>query len=307
MNNYKIAILMATYNGELYLQEQLKSIKNQTLTNWDLWVSDDDSTDNTLSILEEFKKEVSTNNKVYIVRGPKKGSNSNFWSMVLNKDIKADYFAFADQDDIWYEDKLEKGLSSILEKNIPLSLYCARTEIVNKEGEFQFYSPLFKLKPSFLNALVQSLAGGNTMIFSNHLREYLMFIGLDNQIIAHDWLIYQIACGVGSEIIYDPIPKVKYRQHDKNLIGSNIGFFSRMNRIYKLLNGSFKNWNDCNLKILYILYDQFTDESKKHVKYFEKMRSNYFFKLKNLFNVRIYRQTFLGNIALIISIYINRL
>ena len=134
-----------------------------------------------------------------------------------------------------------------------------------------------------------------------------MFIGLDNQIIAHDWLIYQIACGVGSEIIYDPIPKVKYRQHDKNLIGSNIGFFSRMNRIYKLLNGSFKNWNDCNLKILYILYDQFTDESKKHVKYFEKMRSNYFFKLKNLFNVRIYRQTFLGNIALIISIYINRL
>ena len=125
---------MATYNGEQYLHEQLRSIKNQTFTNWDLWISDDGSSDDTLNILENFKKEVSRNNEVNIIQGPRKGSNSNFWSLILNKNIKADYFSFADQDDIWYKDKLEKGINSILEKNISLSLYCSRTEIVNKEG-----------------------------------------------------------------------------------------------------------------------------------------------------------------------------
>ena len=222
-------------------------------------------------------------------------------------DIKADFFAFSDQDDIWNEDKLSNRMKLILDTSNKFSLYCSRTEIINKKGTFLGYSPLFRMKPSIRNALVQSLAGGNTMIFNNKLREELKNIKYNSDIVAHDWLIYQITCGLGGNVIYDHNPSLKYRQHEKNLIGSNQGIIARVIRIRKLLNGSFKKWNDSNIKILTSFKHKFTNEALEEIDHFKNLRLNYVYKIKNLFNLRIYRQTASGNIALIISVFLNKL
>lgn len=296
---------MTTFNGEDFLSEQLESIKKQTRNNWLLWISDDGSSDNTLDIIHKFREQ--NKDKVFVLSGPRKGSDENFWSLIKNSSIKSEYFAFADQDDIWKEEKLEIAISKISKvKNIPL-LYCSRTEIINSAGKKIGLSPNFNKKPSFNNALVQSIAGGNTMVFNKQTRNLLYKVPSNYEIVAHDWLTYQLVTGSGGEVIYDKTPYTKYRQHGKNQIGSNLGLFARVKRISLLLLGRFKNWNEKNILILNHLSHNFTLSSKKDLEYFINLRKNYTFRIKNIFHLKIYRQTRLGNIALIISLLINKI
>ena len=96
----QIAILMCTKNGAAFLAEQLKSIADQTHANWILFVSDDGSTDETRNILRRF---ADSHEQTTVVRnGPGKGVCANFLSLATDSTIDADYFAFSDQDDVWY-------------------------------------------------------------------------------------------------------------------------------------------------------------------------------------------------------------
>tara|TARA_Y100001935_G_scaffold250443_1_gene250589 strand:+ start:170 stop:1093 length:924 start_codon:yes stop_codon:yes gene_type:complete len=307
MNKVKLSILMATYNGEKFLQKQLDSIANQSFKNWDLWISDDGSSDHTLEILKKFRERMSAKNPVHLLKGPMRGSDINFWSLILNKNINADFFAFSDQDDEWEPNKLEIGIKKISKFKDPFLLFCSRTKIIDMNGNSMGFSPAFKNSPSMRNALVQSIAGGNTMIFCKNLREELTNISLNNEIVAHDWLIYQIICGLGGRVYYDLDPLVKYRQHENNLIGSNQSFYARIIRVWKLLNGSFKKWNESNLKILNTIKHRFKKECQEEITHFNNLRVNYMYKIKHIFDIRVYRQTIAGNIALFISIYINKI
>ena len=99
-----VAILMGTYQGALFLPEQLDSIRRQTYSNWSLWVSDDGSTDETLDLVRSFGESVPS--PVHILNGPRRGFIRNFLTLVCNPNINAAYFAFSDQDDVWHSDKL---------------------------------------------------------------------------------------------------------------------------------------------------------------------------------------------------------
>ncbi|WP_407362917.1 hypothetical protein [Pseudomonas luteola] len=98
--------------------------------------------------------------KIVILEGPRQGFSKKFMSLIRNKLIEADYFAFSDQNDIWHEDKLERSVISLstIEKSTP-RLYFTRTHLIDENGNSIGYSPLFQGKPSFNNALIQSLAG----------------------------------------------------------------------------------------------------------------------------------------------------
>ena len=109
MKNNNIVILLATYNGERFLKEQIESLYEQTYTQWDIYVHDDGSSDNTIQILEEYEKE---KDNFHILRYPSMGgSANNFFSLL--KRVKAQYYFFADQDDKWLQDKVESGLIEI--------------------------------------------------------------------------------------------------------------------------------------------------------------------------------------------------
>ncbi len=107
------------------------------------------------------------------LEGPKQGHWKNFLSLLHNQpaDADAELFAFSDQDDIWYPEKLRRAADwfSIQPKDVP-ALYFTRTELMGEDGAHLGYSPLFKRKPSFQNALVQNIGGGNTMVFNRAAR-----------------------------------------------------------------------------------------------------------------------------------------
>jgi glycosyltransferase involved in cell wall biosynthesis len=307
-HTYKIAILLCTYQGERFLKEQLASFEHQTHTNWELWASDDGSDDGTNAILKEFKNRF-PDNKVSMIKGPSDGFLSNFLSLVCNKKIDTDYYAYADQDDIWKADKIERALNYLIKiPNALPSLYCSRTELINSSGQHIGFSPLFKKSPRFENALTQNVGGGNTMVFNNVTRSLLMSAGEQVSVVAHDWWTYQLVSGAGGHVYYDQYPSLLYRQHNKNIIGTSHSWIARIKRIRMLFQGRFRAWNDRNTTELHNIKDMLTDDNQTTLEIFRQARQSPLLKrLYLLHKCRIYRQTLLGNLGLIVAALLNKL
>lgn len=300
---------MATYNGEHHLKEQLETIKSQSYGNWDLLVSDDGSTDATLDLLDQFKDDCEVRHSVKIIQGPKQGFVANFLSLVANSSRDAKYFAFSDQDDLWYDDKLQRAVDLIEKEpeNIPV-LYCSRTEVIFENSEFKsFLSPLMQQRPSFNNALVQSIAGGNTMVFNRAARDSLLKFRVDAEVASHDWWIYQVVTGVGGKVIYDGRPSLKYRQHGGNLVGANRGVSALFDRAVMFLNGRFKIYNDKNIQALLANRQYLTQECQQSLNSFSLMKyGNIWQRLNAFFSSKIRRQGKVFNIALCFGILFKK-
>jgi len=303
----RVAILMGTKDGAAYLEQQLKSIADQTHDNWILIVSDDGSTDATKAIVERFAE--AHPRRVTVLEGPRRGVCANFLSLAIHPDVDADYFAFSDQDDIWYPDKLTRALQWLLttQDNRP-ALYCARTELMLADGQCYGRSTLFARPPAFQNALVQSLGGGNTMVF-NSATKALLERSAEVEVPLHDWWLYQLVSGAGGNIFYDPLPALKYRQHRNSLIGSNLGWRARLIRLGMTLDGHFRDWNAMNIAALKsIPRDMITPENRAALTLFAKATSASLPKrLAYLRQSGVYRQTLLGNIGLIAATIIKRI
>lgn len=254
----KVAILLCTYNGGGFLVEQLESIVCQTHDDWVIYASDDGSSDATLEILRMYQSRLGSD-RLILAQGPRQGFARNFMSLVLNPSVKADFYAFCDQDDIWYPDKLERSVARLVSvKPLQPALYCSRTHLVDGKGRSIGYSPLFTKRPDFSNALVQSLAGANSMLLNEPARALLALTPDDAHIVSHDWLSYILVSGAGGLVFYDPNPTLDYRQHGGNLIGANTGLRERWQRIRMLFTGRFREWNAQNLYALSNARAQFT-------------------------------------------------
>lgn len=311
--NASIAILLCTYNGSTFLSEQLDSFTHQSLANWQLFVHDDASTDNTCDLIEQYQ--ASVQQKVTLQRNTSsKGFAKNFLSTICTTpNDSADFFALSDQDDIWQKDKLSRAVDYLktLSPDIP-ALYCARTETSDAQGQPLSFSPLFSKKPSFKNALVQSIAGGNTMVFNKAAKILITKASGNIDVIGHDWWIYLLITGAGGHVFYDPHPSILYRQHENNLIGDNSHFLARVTRLklllnQLLLNNRFKKWLDRNIVALNTCRDLLDEQNIQTLNAFIAGRQQSFFKrCCNLYSLDLYRQTFLGNIALMIGIALNK-
>ncbi|WP_395598294.1 glycosyltransferase family 2 protein [Pseudomonas sp. A1437] len=307
-NSYRVAILICTYNGAKFLREQLDSLITQSHKNWAIYASDDGSSDETLHILNDYQIKLGKD-RLSIFQGPQEGFAKNFLSLVRNPSISADYFAFSDQDDIWFEKKLERSIFKLA--SLPIhtpSLYCSRTLLVNSKKEVIGRSPLFKSPTSFQNALVQSIAGANTMLINNAARNLIIQLAVNTQVVAHDWLAYLIVSGCGGKVIYDPLPSLNYRQHESNLIGANTDLKNQILRIRKMLSGRFGDWNATNLTALNSIKEKLTKENQKRLECFEQARkSNLISRLRLMKRSGIYRQTKRGNISLLLAIILNKI
>src|SRR3972149_508291 len=277
----QIAILMCTKDGAAFLEQQLKSIADQTHTNWRLFVSDDGSTDQTKEILKRFAK---THHQPTTIRnGPGKGVCANFLSLAIDPTIEADYFAFCDQDDIWHQDKLQRALAwfATVGSDVP-AFYCGRTELMSIDGQSCGFSPLFTRSVTFRNALVQNLGGGNTMVFNRAAKKLLEAAGTF-EVVVHDWWMYQLVSAAGGSVHYDPQPVLRYRQHPDNLIGSNRGWRARVVRLRMVLSGRFRDWNDTNIAALRRVPAQLIQpENRESLEFFAKKRGASF--LQRLYN-----------------------
>lgn len=304
-----VAILMCTFNGEKYIEEQLTSIRNQDYKNWTLFVNDDGSKDKTLDILKHYQKKWGLE-KLHILRGPQKGFCQNFLKIITNETIKADFYFLSDQDDIWLPHKLTHTIKKLskLDQSKP-TLYCARTTYVSSDAKIILgQSDLFLKPPSFKNAIVQCIAGGNTMAFNQHLKNIVQRYHEVN-VVSHDWWLYIINELVGGQTFYDLEPTILYRQHRQSLIGSNTGFIAKIKRLSMLINGTYRSYNTKHLNLLnkvplkmsikenIDLVDQFLILRDKPLR----------IRWKMIDSLGIYRQTWISHMALYLGVIFNKL
>ena len=293
---------MATFNGGRFLAEQLDSLQGQNFTNWRLYVSDDGSTDVTKVIINLYQ-ELWGDEKIQYRYGPQKGFAQNFLSLACDPSIKADYYAFCDQDDVWLPEKLTVAIEHIARESSPGQLYAygGRTTYTDEKLKPIGVSPLFVFPRTFRNALIQSIAGGNTMVFNQSTKTLLEKVGLVPTP-SHDWWLYQLVTGAGGVMHYDPQPHILYRQHERSLVGCNTSLKSLLHRLCLLMNGRFKDWSDKNIQSLNKAINFLNPENIEILKLFEKMRNANFYDRLRLIQVSgLYRQTKRGTFSLAIA------
>ncbi|AXF76366.1 glycosyltransferase family 2 protein [Erwinia tracheiphila] len=295
LNDDNVSILLCSYNGEKYLQEQLDSIIRQTYKNWTLYISDDGSTDSTLNIISEYQSKLPVN-KLVLLEGPSKCFAENFLSLIKNPDIQSRYYAFSDQDDIWLETKLEVAVDAVkeAEKNASTEfiLYGGRTRLINEHKEVIGCSAMFNRAFRLENALLQSFSGGNTMLFNHALKLKIQTLPDSISIVSHDWYLYLICSAFGGMTIYDPEPQILYRQHSNNIVGSNLGVLSKIERLWRLYQGQFAEWNRINQRSLNFYYNELPRQSQKILDHFYSCRGKSVFTRIRCFHAcRSYRQS----------------
>ena len=304
----ELAILLCTFNGARFLPQQLASYETQAFTDWRLLVSDDGSSDETRSILRQFQQR-SGADKVVVRTGPQGGFVKNFLSLACDPSHEARFYGFSDQDDVWESDKLTRALDWLraMPADLP-ALYCSRTRLIDASDRPIGLSPLFKKEPSFQNALVQSIAGGNTMVFNEPARQLAKVLGPDVSAPSHDWWFYLLVTAAGGRVRYDPVPTVRYRVHYQNLVGSNIGWTASNRRIRMLAKGRFKRWTDMNEAALLRFRPYMTEVNREIFDLFCSARDARFLeRLVGLGRSGVYRQTFLGNVGLLVATVLKKL
>lgn len=217
----KINILMATYNGRRYVGKQVESILNQTYKDFRLIISDDGSTDSTVKILEEYEDKDSRV-EVYS-QLENQGIVSNF-EFLIGK-VRSELFMFADQDDIWEPDKIEKSLEKMEKDN--LDLVYTDLEVVN--SRLNQISPSYwalkgldyriKKYNNFESLYLNNFITGCTMLVKSKWINDFLPLPKDSKYVLHDYWISLVVSQKG-KIGYVDEPTIKYRQHKNNKIGS---------------------------------------------------------------------------------------
>ena len=254
----KIDILLATYNGSKYLHEQLDSILSQSYGNINVIIRDDGSSDNTVMIIKEYEQK---DNRVKLLSDNlgNLGFVRNFEELMKNS--TSEYLMFSDQDDIWYNNKVEtsyKRIKAIEEKNgksCPILVH-TNSKIMNYETRTKslFISDCAK-NSSFENSFFNFFVQGSIMLINGSLkREALPF---SKEVYLHDRYLHLIAEFIGIRSYID-VPTMDYRQHSNNEIGSSV------NVIDKIKNKRYFNLKDRELLIfLDNTYSAKLDEIKK--------------------------------------------
>ena len=305
----RVAVILGYYNGNKFLSEQVNSIFNQSHPHIHFFISDDHSSV-PLNLTQLNLNEKEKNKTDLNIRLKNVGFSNNFLNALEETNDQFDYFSFCDQDDIWNPDKIENAIALLSQtpSNKP-ALYCARTFITDEKCQKQIgESTLFKKPASFCNALVQCLAGANTMVFNKAARDLIVQSSLNAQVVSHDWWCYQIITGAGGTVYYDSEPCLKYRQHEINLVGTNNNLIGKWIRIKGLFEGKLKSWNDINIVALKNNRDLLTVENQHCLDNFIKARQSALFKRLYLFKrAGIYRQTSLGNLGLWVGAVMNKI
>lgn len=278
--NNGILVLMSTYNGEKYLRQQIDSILGQQNVEVKLLVRDDGSHDATLSILDEYKAK----GLLDYYQGENLGPARSFMHLLQNAPT-SDYYAFADQDDVWLPEKLSVAVNSLSEHEYAPALYFCQTQLVdenlNKKENVVIHPFL-----TFGESIVYKFIGGCTMVLNNSLRH---IIGNEQPVYIrmHDTWVYFIAQAVNAYIYFDRNPHIFYRQHDGNTLGQGKGLLHewklRINRFYSLKDDRFRQ-----AKELMQCYEKFIPTGNKEllVTFLEGKRS-FLNRIRLIFNKRL--------------------
>jgi glycosyltransferase involved in cell wall biosynthesis len=300
----RVNILLTTYNGSLFLREQLESFQSQTHQPHRITIRDDGSTDDTMSILSEW---TASRPNTSVLTGPNLGVTKNFFTLLAEEDRSCDYFAFADQDDVWLPNKIENAVASLSRHDAgrPL-MYCSRVEYVD-EGLVHLGYSRIPGRADFANALVENIATGCTAVLNRRARD-LVIGRLPEKALIHDWWCYLVVSAFGT-ILYDHRPGIKYRQHARNLTGgtaSTVELFRR--RLIRFFKGSrnLKPLSDQALEFRRCFGDVLTVEHRGILERFLEVRGDLWTRLRYNTEIDVWRQTQTDTLILRVLILMGR-
>ncbi|MBP5258233.1 MAG: glycosyltransferase family 2 protein [Prevotella sp.] len=224
----RVCVLMSTYDGERYIREQIDSILAQRDVEVSLLVRDDGSTDGTHVILDEYQKKGLL--KWYTGDNLKPARS---FMQLLRDAPNCDYYAFADQDDFWMNDKLYAACQMLETNSDKPALYFGQTQLADKDLN-PIDSVVINPFLTFGESLVYYFVGGCTMVMNSRLREIVNKYR-PKELFMHDVWIYSVALAIGAFVAFDKVPRIMYRQHGGNTVGQGFGAWEMWKRRFDRL------------------------------------------------------------------------
>jgi len=263
----EVVILLSAYNGEKYVEQQLESIFSQTYPNIRVIVRDDGSTDCTVDILQMY----ADRGLIELVTGENIGFIKSF-TWLLENAGEADYYSFADQDDVWLPDKIERAVTALqrLDDSQPV-FYFSNFDYYDQDMQFIAHSKPLKAQFTLSSTLLDFKSRGFTCVFNNKLRQLFLLMDPEN-LFPHDYLSLLIGASMG-DVVYDPQACAKYRRHGTNVSITNESFLKL--QIWRIKNFLLKD--DFNYKQkfadFYSTYESYlSDENKRFMRLFLNKR-----------------------------------
>jgi glycosyltransferase involved in cell wall biosynthesis len=307
-----ISILLASYNGEKYIAQQIESVLNQTYRDFVLYINDDCSMDKTYEIAKAYEAKYPEKIKVTQNEKNSGGAKYNFIDMMINH--KDDYIMLCDQDDVWLPDKIKitlKKMHSIEKKNGKQKPILVHTDLKIVDEELNTVSESFKKfmwadynKTKLNNLLIQNIVTGCTVMYNRALSELIKKpVGY---MIMHDWWLAIIASAFGS-IHHVDEATILYRQHADNSIGVRnmrsakfiITYMIKLKKIKKALMDTY-----CQAKAFYRTYfKELSIQQKKLLKtYYTIPKKSKLAKIYIIFKLNTFKNGIVRNIGYILYI-----
>lgn len=303
----RIDILLASYNGELYIRQMIDSIFSQSYKNWQLYIRDDCSTDRTISIINDLASRFP--DKIVIVpnEGKRIGVIGNFQALMCAS--TANLIMLADQDDIWFENKISTTIECVHNVNILSDLFLIHTDLSVADSNLNLISPSLSGYQAFTphvghstaRLIVQNVVTGCTVLMNRKLLE--LCLPIPKEAIMHDWWIALVASTFG-RIYYLDQSTMLYRQHGKNDTGA---------KEFNIINAVRNGFNASEIAILknsvaktrqqaaafFRIYGDSLPSSLRIIfsEYSELERRSYFVRLITAFKYGFRKHGFLRNIG----------
>lgn len=298
----KVLVMMSTYNGELYIEEQIESILIQEEVEVHIAIRDDGSEDRTVRILTQYAHEYPLTFTLFHEKNI--GVKKSFFELIKHADENYDYYAFCDQDDVWLPNKLLRAIQSInssVDVNTPV-LYCSSTQMVDQKlSPISIWPEQPKKESSIYNALIENICVGCTSVLN--AKGFRMIRDTPptdiNKIIMHDWWIY-LATSAFGKVIFDSTPSILYRQHQNNVLGGAsdsilLKWKKRLIRYFKGQNHFILTQQAVEFRKVFLekLDQKHLVQLDRFIKY---SNSSFLKRISYVLTTRLYRQSTIDNL-----------
>lgn len=287
----RIVVLLSSYNGDKYIREQLESILYQKLNNIELSViiRDDGSSDHTVQVIKEICKE---HKNIRVIEGKNVGFVASFFYLMKHVNNMYDFYALADQDDVWSLNKLQRAIYILEHYDLSKpQLYQASSLPVNADL-VPISKPYFLRKSQTIyNTIIQNISAGHTYVFNQALLDVaLPNLEVDN-VYMHDSYLTNVAM-IYHGLHYDKVALTYYRQHDNNRLGENDSFCGWIKlRIKRIIKGDNKLYSRQIEYIFRKFGSQLSHEENTEICRFLNSRKYFLNRLRYILHTKLYRQT----------------